>query len=70
MRTPSIQDLKTIITMKIVKENEITLKDIDIAEKAYELDIGSIKGKTTRRNKKESDNDMIEIPEELIHKNR
>ena len=53
MGTPSIQDLKTIITMNLVKDNEITLKDIDIAEKADGPDIGSIKGKTTRRNKKE-----------------
>ena len=59
MGTPSIQDLKTIFTMSLVKDNEIILKDIDIAEKAYGLHIGSIKGKTTRRNKKESDNDMI-----------
>ena len=56
--------------MILVKDNEITLKDIDIAEKAYGPDIGSIKGKTTRRNKNESDNDMIEILEELISKNR
>ena len=70
MGTPSIQDLKTIITMNLVKDNEITFKDIDIAEKAYEPDIGSTKGKTTRRNRKESDNDMIEILEELISKNR
>ena len=68
MGTPSIQDLKTIITMNLVKDNEITLRNIDIAEKAYRPDIGSIKGKTTRRNKKEFD--MIEKPEELISKNR
>ena len=59
MGTPSIQDLKTIFTMSLVKDNEIILKDIDIAEKADGPDIASIKGKTTRRNKKESDNDMI-----------
>ena len=56
--------------MNLVKDNEITLKDIDIGEKAYGSDIGSVKGKTIRRIKKESDNDMIEIPEELISKYR
>ena len=30
METPSIQDLKTIITMNLLKDIEITLKDIDI----------------------------------------
>ena len=69
MGTPSIQDLKTIFTMSLVKDNEIILKDIDIAKNADGPDIGCIKGKTTRRNKKESDNDMIEIPKELIRKN-
>ena len=53
MGTPSIQDLETIITMNLVKDNEITLNDIDIAENAHGPDIGSIKGKTTRINKKE-----------------
>ena len=70
MGTPSIQDLKTIIIMNLVKDNEITLKDIDIAENAYGPDIGIIKGKTTRRNKNKSENDMIEMPEELISENR
>ena len=68
--TPSIQDSITAITTNLVKNNEITLKDIEIAEKAYGLDIGSIKEKTTRRNKKESDKDKVEIPQKLICKNQ
>ena len=35
-----------------MKDNEFTLKDNDIVEKADGFDIGSIEGKTTRRNKK------------------
>ena len=34
MGTPSIQDLKTVITMNLEKDNKIALKDIDIAEKS------------------------------------
>ena len=39
-------------------------------KKAYGPDIGSLKGKTTRRNKKETDNDIIQIPKKIISKNR
>ena len=67
---PSYKDIKTIITMSLIKDNEITHKDIDLAETIYGKSIGEVKGKTTRTNTKYQKNESIEIPEELIYKNR
>ena len=49
---PSYKDIKTIITMNLIKDNEITHEDIDLAETIYRKSIGEVKGKTTRTNTK------------------
>ena len=67
---PSYKDIKTIITMNLIKDNEITHEDIDFAETIYGKSIGEVNGKTTRTNTKYQKNESIEIPEELIYKNR
>ena len=67
---PSFQDMKAMITMNLIKDNEITNEDIDLAETIYGKSIGEIKGKTTRINSQYKRNDTIDIPEELIYKNR
>ena len=64
--TPTPQDFKAMIRMNLIKNAEITTKDIDMAEKAYGPDIGSIKGKTTRQRPNIAIDNMIEIPRELI----
>ena len=67
---PSNQDLKKIITMNIIKDNDITHEDINLAEKTFGKGIAHVKGKTTRKNEKLDNSNMIEIPEELIYKNK
>ena len=66
---PSNADLKTIITMNMI-HNQITHEDINLAEQRFSKSIGSIKGKTTRKNETFDKTDLIDIPEELTYKNR
>eukprot|EP00957_Ditylum_brightwellii_P077364 5878570-Ditylum_brightwellii.AAC.1 len=64
--TPSIQDLKAMIQMNLICDNEVTTKGVDPAEQAFGPDLGAIKGKTTRQRPNPINNNRIEIPEELI----
>ena len=48
MGTTSIQDLKTMIRMNLIKNNEVTIEDVELAIKHYGSDISTIKVKTTR----------------------
>jgi len=63
---PSIPDMKAIIRMNMITNNPITTKDIDLAERIIGPDIGTIKGKTTRRKPIPVVDDMIDIPYELV----
>ena len=51
--------------MNTIKNNPVTVDDINIAEKVYGPDIGSLKGKTTRRKPKPVVKDYVEIQREL-----
>jgi hypothetical protein len=64
--TPSINDFKAMLRMNSITNNPITTEDIKIAENIFGADIGSIKGKTTRRKPAPVVNDYVEIPNELI----
>ena len=48
MGTPTVDDLKAIICMNLIKNNTVTTADVNLATKAYGPDVGGIKGKTTR----------------------
>ena len=48
----------------------MTIEDVNIAEKIFGLDVGSIKGKTTREKPAPIVSDFIEIPHELIEAQR
>ena len=47
--TPSIADLKAAIAMNAIAGLPVTTKDVDLAEKIFGPDLGTLKGKTTRR---------------------
>ena len=65
MGSPSTPDLKATLTMNLVKNNPITLKDINIMEAIFGKDIATLKGKTTRRKPIPALEDYIDIPKEL-----
>ena len=67
MGTPTVDDLKAMIRMNLIRNNEVTTDDINLATKAYGPDIGAIKGKTTRSRTTPVTSSKIEIPEELIN---
>ena len=48
--TPSNADLKTIITMNMIQNDQITHEDINLAEQTFGKSIDTIKGKTIRKN--------------------
>ena len=67
MGTPTVDDLKAMIRMNLIRNNEVTTDDINLATRAYGPDIGALKGKTTRSKTTPVTNNKIEIPEELIN---
>ena len=53
--------------MKVIKNCPVTVDDINIAERIFGPDIGTLKGKTTRRNiAKAVKDDYVEIPKEIL----
>ena len=65
---PSTHDLKSIITQNLIKDDPITIQDMDLATQICRPDIGSIKGMSTRRKPTPAMNNMIELPQELINR--
>ena len=63
--TPSIADMKTAIAMNAIADLPVTTKDVDLAEKIFGPDLGTLKGKTTRRRPLPLVQDHIAIPPEL-----
>ena len=63
--SPSISDLKKIISMNAIANLPVKTEDIDLAEKIYGPDIGILKGKTIRKNPVPLVTSRIEIPPEI-----
>jgi hypothetical protein len=63
---PTVDDMKAMIHMNMIKNNEVTTADVTIAEKAFGPDIATIKGRATRTRPAPVVNSLIEIPDELI----
>ena len=66
MGTPTVTDLKSMIRMNLIRNNEVTTGDVNLAEKSFGPDVGSIKGKTTRTKPTPVTSNLIEIPSELL----
>jgi hypothetical protein len=66
MGTPTVEDLKAMIWMNLIKNNVVTTDDVNLATKAFGPDIGGIEGKTTRSRPTPVQNNMVEIPDELL----
>ena len=63
---PHLRDLKNIISINGVQNCPITIEDINIAEKIYGKDIGSLKGKLKRQKPIPVASEIVEIPKELV----
>jgi len=64
---PTVVKFKQLLRQNIIQDCPVTVKDVNIAEKIFGPDIGSLKGKTTRKKPPVVRNDDIEIPPELLH---
>ena len=64
--TPSLDDLKAMIRMNLIKNNSITTEDINLAARAFGPDVAAIKGKTTRTNPAPAVSNLVEIPDESL----
>ena len=65
---PTIQNLKHIIRMNLIRNCPVTTEDVNNAEKIWGADIGALKGKTTRAVPAKAIEDLVEIPPELKKK--
>jgi hypothetical protein len=63
--SPIIQNNKAIIWMNTFKNCPVIVADVDLAEKIFGPDLGTIKGKSTRHASEPVMEDLIEIPPEL-----
>jgi hypothetical protein len=70
MGTPTVEDLKAMIRMNLIRNNKVTTKDVNLAVKAFGPDVCDIKDKTTRRRPTPVSNNIIEIPDELLEAQR
>jgi hypothetical protein len=64
--TPSLGDLKAMIRMNLIRNNTVTTKDVNLAERVYGPDVGTRKGKSTRRKPNQVVDASIELPDELM----
>jgi hypothetical protein len=67
--THTIELFKTLIKMNAIKNCPVTTEDVNNAEKIFGADMSSLRGKSTRRKSTPVQEDVIEIPEELILQN-
>ena len=65
---PTIENFKHIIKQKIIKNNPVTTRDVDIAADIWGTDVGYIKGNNTRSKPKRVKTDKIEVPPEIKDK--
>ena len=67
----SVENFKYILKANMIKNCPVTSTDVDVAEKIYGPDMGTLKGKTTRKKPVPVKDDLVEIPPEIKsqHKN-
>lgn len=62
---PSVENYKHILRQNLIRNCPVTIEDVNIAEKIFGPDIGTLKGKSTRKKTVPVKSDFIEIPPEL-----
>ncbi len=67
---PTIENFKHILRQNIIKNCPVSAVDVDLAEKIFGPDIGTLKGKTTRKPPPRVKDDVVEVPRELKEKHK
>ena len=62
----TINNFKHILRQNLIKNCPVTLRDVEIAEDIYGPDIGTLKGRSTRKRPPVVTDDQVDIPNELI----
>ena len=66
----SVEDLKLVIQMNLIRDNTVTNKAVQWATKLYGPDIGQLKAQTTRIKPNSVVDTSIDIPDELIEEKK
>ena len=61
-----MSNFKHILRQNLIKNFPATVKDVEIAEDIYGLDIATLKGCTTRKQPPIVIDDQVDIPDELV----
>ena len=69
MGSPSTADLKKAMLTNQIKNDPVTAEDVTLAERIYGPDLGTLKGKTTRRKPVPVVSDQVEVPPEIYSNN-
>jgi hypothetical protein len=64
---PTTRDLKVALSTNAIANVPVRTTDVDLAEKIFGPDLGTLKGKTTRQKPLPQITDQIAIPEELYN---
>ena len=63
---PTVRNLKHLINGNFVKNCPMTINNINIAEKVYGPEVGTLKGKSVRQRPLVVQQDNIEVPKEIL----
>jgi hypothetical protein len=56
--------------MNLIKDNQVTTEDVNLAIKSYGPDMGAIKGKTTRTKPIPVTSNLIKLSDKLVRMNK
>ena len=63
---PTVENFKKILRQNLIHDCPVTEKDVTNAEKIFGPDIGTLKGRTTKRKPAVARDDEIDIPPDLV----
>ena len=66
--TPTVENFKALLRMNAIHNCPVMVEDVKIAERIFEPDMSSLKGKSTRRKPKPVRKDLVEIPNKITEK--